>query len=148
MVTIETSGRLVVPDVIELPTEAGHETTALPGTACRLDLEALFEGDVSRLADFATRFWRRVEGRTLDECCPWTGQVFQKTGYGLVHVSLPRGARKSLYAHRVAWTLATRMAIPERVLVRHWCRTRACCNPTHLYLGDYCGNELELQVVE
>jgi hypothetical protein len=124
-----------------------QQTNALPGAAHRLDLEALFEGNVSRLERFINTFWRSVEGGTLDGCRPWTGCVSPMTGYGRLEVRLS-GERKVLMAHRVAWTLANRTVVPEGVLVRHFCSTRACCNPTHLYLGDYCGNKLELQVVE
>lgn len=117
------------------------------GAAHCLDLEALFEGNVSRLEHFTNRFWRSVEGGTLDGCCPWTGCVSPKSGYGRLEVRLS-GERKVLMAHRVAWALANRMVVPEGVLVRHLCSTRTCCNPTHLYLGDYRRNKLELRVVE
>jgi hypothetical protein len=112
--------------------ERPQQTNAFPGTAHRLDLTALFEGDDSRLKRFATKFWQRVDGGTLDECRPWTRQVFEKTGYGRVEISLPRKSRKVLYAHRLAWALANGNVIPERVLVRHSCRTATCCNPEEL----------------
>src|SRR5215203_46887 len=122
-----------------------QKTNALPGTAHRLDLTALFGGDVSRRQSFAKKFWRSVDGGTLDECRPWTRRVFQKTGYGRVEVTLPRKSRKVLYAHRVAWALANDNVIPEGVHVRHSCRTKTCCNPAHLWLGDYTGKRLELR---
>jgi hypothetical protein len=125
-----------------------QQTNALPGTAHRLDLTTLFEGDVSRLERFATKFWQSVDGGTLDECRPWRRQVFKKTGNGRVEVPLPLKSRKVLYAHRVAWALANGHVIPERVLVRHSCRTATCCNPAHLWLGDYKGNRVELRIAE
>ena len=146
MEATELRGRLIVPAGIEHPPDPAHKIIALPGTAHRLDLEALFEGDVSRLERFANWFLRSVDGGPLDECRPWGRSVFQATGYGRVDVRLPRGQRKVLMAHRVAWVLANRTVVPEGVLVRHSCRTRACCNPTHLWLGNYLGNRFELRV--
>jgi len=102
--------------------------------------------NVSRFEHSINRFWRSVEGGTLDTRRPWTGYVFSTTGYGRLEVRLS-GERKVLRAHRVAWALANRTVVSEGVLVRHFCSTRTCCNPTHLYLSDYCGNKLELQVV-
>lgn len=54
-----------------------------------------------------------------------------KNGYGTARLNNPR--RKAL-AHRVAWERAYG-AIPAGLWVLHRCDVRACCEPTHLFLG-------------
>ena len=116
---------------------------ARPGIPQCLDLGELL-GD--RLAAFAARFWDRVDVRDDHPCWHYTGRISEKSGYGLVRVRIT-GHTKVLQAHRVARALAGGVTIPEGVLVRHSCGTRPCCNPAHLWLGDYSGNVVVLGAV-
>jgi hypothetical protein len=50
-------------------------------------------------------------------------------GYGLKWHT----GRKLQYTHRIAWE-AIHGPIPDRLLIDHLCRNRACCNPDHLRL--------------
>lgn len=140
----------IVPAGIEhLPGLVEKITAPLPsGTAHRLDLEGLFEGDVIRLARFARSFREGVEENAPNQCHPWRRRTSRASGYGLVTAYPPRGGRKVLMAHRVAWALARQAAIPEGILVRRSCETRICCNPARLWLGDYLGNRFDLRVTE
>jgi hypothetical protein len=73
---------------------------------------------------FIDRFWAKV--RKGDGCWEWTGSV-KPRGYGQV-----RYARRTVYAHRVAWELA-HGPIPDDMFVCHSCDNRRCVR--HLFLG-------------
>lgn len=68
-----------------------------------------------------------------DGCIVWTGGK-SKFGYGQFNI-FPKIYR----SHRVAWILAGR-TIPNGYLIRHKCRTRACCNVEHLETGTHIDN--------
>jgi hypothetical protein len=148
METIEPRGRLTAPVGIEHPPEPARKIIAPPssGTAQCLDLEALFDGDVLRLMRFARSFREGVEENAQDECHPWIRRTSKASGYGLVTAYPPRGGKKVLMAHRVAWALANQAVVPDGALVRRSCGTRSCCNAAHLWLGDYLGNRFDLRV--
>ena len=83
---------------------------------------------------FTARFWDRVD--KSGDCWPWIGSR-QVNGYG--HV---RSQNRSLYAHRVAWTLANG-PIPPGLWVLHRCDNPPCVNPSHLFLGTARDNTLD-----
>jgi hypothetical protein len=74
------------------------------------------------------RFWALVDKRGPDECWPWKANIMHK-GYGLFAYSA--GITKR--SHRFAWQLVNGDAGELHVL--HKCDVRACCNPSHLFLG-------------
>lgn len=81
------------------------------------------------------RFWSKVDQRGPDECWPWTAAIFQgRMGYGVFRL-----AGKNLYAHRVAYHLATGQD-PAGKVVRHRCDNPPCCNPDHLEIGTTADN--------
>lgn len=72
-------------------------------------------------------FWRRVSQPSRG-CWLWQGYL-EADGY-----SRFRWGGRSEQVHRVAWML-TRGPIPDRICVLHSCDVRACCRPSHLFLG-------------
>lgn len=70
----------------------------------------------------------------VDERGCWIWQKSTRTGYGAFIMT---GIH--IYAHRAAFE-ALNGCIPPDMLVLHHCDVRLCCNPDHLYLGDYTDN--------
>ena len=62
------------------------------------------------------------------DCHLWTGCT-NKAGYGQIKIK-----GKQFGTHVVAAKIKFGM-FDERVLVRHSCNVKACCNPDHLLLG-------------
>lgn len=75
------------------------------------------------------RFWARVDRRGPSECWPWISSV-NADGYGVFTISRRRG----MSAHRFALYTTTGTLDPK-LLARHKCRRRDCCNPDHLEWG-------------
>lgn len=85
-------------------------------------------------------FWSRVDKRGPDDCWPWIGNL-NHAGYGRLKV---RSIRPNhLFAHRVAWELATGQAIPDGLVIMHACDNPPCCNPAHLSPGTDADNLLD-----
>jgi hypothetical protein len=66
-------------------------------------------------------------------CWLWTGGV-SSTGYGLIRI----GAKR-YKVHRLMYQVA-QYDDPGKLLVRHTCDNRLCCNPQHLILGTHTDN--------
>ena len=79
------------------------------------------------------RFWSKVKSGSSHQCWPWQSYV-SPNGYGYISLG-PRKWR----VHRLAWVLSFG-PIPGRLLVRHKCDNKICCNPSHLELGTHADN--------
>ena len=95
------------------------------------------------------KFWATVQIKAPDECWEWQGA---KTSSGYGNLSW-NGA--NVQAHRVAYFLSNGgialhtkfrqegVAKRYRRFVLHKCDNRACCNPSHLFLGSMRTNQLD-----
>lgn len=72
------------------------------------------------------RFWAKVERQGPEDCWLWTGGQ-TKRGYGIFYPV--RDQHEG--SHRVAYRISIG-PIPEGLEIDHLCRTKLCCNPTHL----------------
>lgn len=85
-------------------------------------------------ASHQEKFWARVlRADAPDACWSWLGKT-DKDGYGYLYVPYPEGARHSEGAHRVAWQLTHKRAIPVDRELDHICRNTRCVKPAHLDL--------------
>lgn len=83
-------------------------------------------------------FWSYVEIKGEDECWPWLGTISEGWGYG----KFRRLGTGSPQAHRIAYELTHNIKLSRKWL-RHRCNNRACCNPSHLYVGGEESNHEE-----
>lgn len=75
------------------------------------------------------RFWSKADVGDKAKCWTWRGSTNAK-GYGSFN---------DMKAHRVAYELLIG-EIPEGAICCHRCDNPACCNPYHIFLGDYQDN--------
>lgn len=74
-----------------------------------------------------------------DECWKWAGKHVKKTGYGRLNVQARPNKTAWFYAHRFSLFLRNGY-IDEDLMVLHHCGNPSCCNPHHLYQGDFLQN--------
>jgi hypothetical protein len=68
------------------------------------------------------------------DCFEWTG-FKTKSGYGQFRLKVSEGKWLTIKSHRVAFMFANGRWPDYRLLIRHKCGNRACCNPLHLVEG-------------
>lgn len=85
---------------------------------------------------FVARFWSKVDEGS--DCWEWKAYT-NRAGYGQFTVS--KGVFTT--AHRVAWALANKAAIPPGAHICHHCDNPPCVRPDHLFLGDASINLLD-----
>jgi len=63
-------------------------------------------------------------------CWLWVG-CKNAAGYGVLSVTLSKGYKRMIGAHRIMWQTVNG-SIPEGLVLDHVCRNRGCVNPAHL----------------
>jgi len=103
-----------------------YKDTGFHWPTAPLPIPELTEKDIAR-------FWSKVEKGP--ECWTWRGNLLREYG------QFSFRARK-FRAHRVSMFLA-HGPLPERMVVDHICRVKACVNPAHLRLVSMAQNSME-----
>lgn len=121
------------------------------------DSPAVVDVDLDRLIatppKVLARFWAKVNKNgpipparpDLGPCWLWTAATNGKQGYGIFRGGVMRdkyGSRTWVLAHRFAYILARRAAIPDGLELDHLCETRLCVNDGHLKPATHKENTL------
>lgn len=89
-------------------------------------------------ASDVSRFWKYVSKISDAECWEWTGSLTHN-GYGSIWFM-----GYTCRAHRVSYLIHCG-PVPDGMCVLHRCDNRKCCNPSHLYLGDWNENMQDMK---
>lgn len=99
---------------------------------------------MSEQSNAVASFWEKVNREHPANCWPWTGAI-SSNGYGSVGWD-----GKICGAHRVAAFLSGVVASPfwnpsltVKTLVLHRCDNPLCCNPAHLFTGNFQDNSAD-----
>jgi hypothetical protein len=76
------------------------------------------------------RFWNRVERGAPEDCWIWRGSK-DRYGYGQFKAE---SGKSPVRAHRFAYLLTH--GVEAGGIIRHTCHNPACCNPSHMQVGD------------
>jgi len=79
------------------------------------------------------RFYSKLSIQDNNGCINWIGPLRGK-GYGYMNID-----RSKIKSNRIAWQIKNG-PIPKGKLVLHKCDNPKCCNPDHLYLGNFGDN--------
>ena len=79
------------------------------------------------------RFWDKVDVGSKHDCWEW--QASTVYGYGQFRLN-----NKILRSHRVAYSMANSVEVPDDLVIMHNCDNRGCQNPQHLSLGTHQDN--------
>ena len=71
----------------------------------------------------------------LNSCWPYIGKRWHKDGYGY-----PKRNQKAMLAHRWSYEHHYNIALTPKIIIRHTCDNRSCCNPLHLLPGTQTDN--------
>jgi hypothetical protein len=81
------------------------------------------------------RFWEKVDTSGGPSAC-WLWTASLAAGYGQFMLN---ARTVPIRSHRFAWELSNG-AIPDGLFVCHRCDVKACCNPSHMFLGTILDN--------
>ncbi len=92
------------------------------------------------------RFWSKVCVRGPNECWEWDAAL-SKNGYGAFSVgSKMDGNKRTVGAHVMALQLTIERTLESGEMSLHTCDNKPCCNPAHLYIGDYSDNRRDSDI--
>jgi hypothetical protein len=115
----ESRGRVVVvPPRPKVPPVSSHKVSGANSES------------LSAPTSLDKRFWARVEITSEAGCWLWTGARYP-AGYG----SFTPAHRVNIGAHRYAYA-TTYGPIPPGLQIMHYCETRHCVRPEHLWAGS------------